>query len=82
MKLNITSRLALVLMLFAAGLVFSVTLLYYNFAQRSLQERRNLLASLSKSPEITTHLQNLQQDPDSQSILQAAMRTHLEMGSP
>jgi len=38
MKLKITSRLALVLMLFAAGLVFSVTLLYYNFAQRSLQE--------------------------------------------
>jgi PAS domain S-box-containing protein len=38
MKLNITSRLAVVLMLFAAGLVFSVTLLYYNFAQRSLQE--------------------------------------------
>jgi PAS domain S-box-containing protein len=38
MKLNITSRLTLVLMLFAAGLVFSVTLLYYNFAQRALRE--------------------------------------------
>jgi len=38
MTLNITSRLALVLMLFAAGLVLSVTWLYYNFAQRSLQE--------------------------------------------
>jgi PAS domain S-box-containing protein len=105
MKLNITSRLALVLMLFAAGLVFSVTLLYYNFAQRSLQEsaatelevtaseklaqlelvlqeRRNLLASLSKSPEITNHLQNFQQDAESQSILQAALTTHLEIGSP
>ena len=85
--------------------LFSVTLLYYNFAQRSLresaaaelevtaseklaelelvlQERHNLLASLSKSPEITTHLQNIQQSPDSQSILQAALSTHLEMGSP
>jgi PAS domain S-box-containing protein len=38
MKLNITFRLALVFMLFAAGLVFSITLLYYNFAFRSLQE--------------------------------------------
>ncbi|MGE5027269.1 MAG: hypothetical protein ACM3JK_02215, partial [Betaproteobacteria bacterium] len=38
MKLNITSRLAIVLMLFAAGLLFSVTLLYYNFAERSLRE--------------------------------------------
>ena len=36
MKLTIASRLALVLMLFAAGLLFSVTLLYYNFAQRTL----------------------------------------------
>lgn len=105
MKLNITSRLALVLMLFAAGLVLSITLLYYNFAQRSLQEsaaaeleataseklaqlelviqeRSNLLASLSKSPEITTHLQNAQQGTDSQSILQAALKTRLEMGGP
>ena len=105
MKLNITSRLALVLMLFAAGLLFSVTLLYYNFAQRSLQEsaaaelevtaseklaqlelvlqeRHNLLVSLSKSPEITTHLHNIQPGTDSQSILQAALSTQLKMGSP
>jgi PAS domain S-box-containing protein len=105
MKFNITSRLALVLMLFAAGLLFSVSLLYYNFAQRSLQEsaaaelevtaseklaqlglvlqeRRNLLASLSKSPEITTYLQNAQRDADSEASLQAALSTHLKMGSP
>jgi len=38
MKLNITYRLALVFMLFAAGLVLAITLLYYNVAQRSLQQ--------------------------------------------
>jgi hypothetical protein len=47
-----------------------------------IQERSNLLASLSKSPEITTHLQNAQQDTDSQSILHAALKTRMEMGGP
>ncbi len=92
-------------MLFAAGLVFSITLLYYNFAQRTLQEstaaelstianeklaqldlvlqeRSNLLASLSNSPEITNNIKNIQPDETSQPLLAAALVTHIETGSP